>query len=150
MNNAPWVPPKLQCSYIVWVAPLILTSYLINTSQLDFKCFTVYYIFVGCITLPVHFMISYWPEKLGCHGNLTLHPEFHCMNQPHLHKLQQMILYWDSPPLICTSCITNTVFHPSFVHASCITILCSTPHLHKLRNKWQCTEFHHPSSAQVA
>jgi len=28
-------------------------------------------------------MFSYWPEKLGCHGNLTLD----CINQPHLHKL---------------------------------------------------------------
>ena len=75
--------------------------------------------------LPVHFMISYWPEKLCCNGNLMLHPEFHCVNQntscitneyctmstPHLHKFD----------LIYTSCITYehcTVFHPSFVQVA--------------------------------
>ena len=55
-----------------------------NTSQLDFKL-------LWALSLsPTHSMVSYWPEKLGYHGNLTLHPEFHCMIN-----------------LICTSCITN-------------------------------------------
>jgi len=44
---------------IVW----ILTLQKILTIQ--------YYIIVNWITLPMHSMISYWPAKLGCHGNLT-------------------------------------------------------------------------------
>ena len=72
---------------------LILTSCPINTSQLGFKCFILLW---ATSPSPMHSMISYWPEKLGCHGNLTLHPEFHCLT-------------------ICTSCTTNdrcTVIHP--------------------------------------
>ena len=122
MNNAPWVPP------------LILPT---NNSQPDF---IVYYIIVGCITFTVHSTISYWPEKLCCHGNLML---------------DRVPLFESN--LIYTSCITNeycTMFHPSSAQVWCHLhklqniVLCSTPraHLYMLHN-YCITEFHH-SSAQ--
>jgi len=39
-----------------------------------------YYIIVGynyITNSPMHSMISYWPEKLGCHGNMTFAPGLH-------------------------------------------------------------------------
>jgi len=74
--------------------------------------------------------------------------EFHCMNQPHLHKLHnKWLLYW-VPPLITscitmsstphfTSCITNDYcswVSPLVCITKIIFVLGSIPHLQKLHN----------------
>ena len=86
---------KLQC---IWYEFRPWSSQVsLNTSRLDLH-YTI--ISMAVSPSPMHSMISYWPANLGCHGNLTLHLEFHCMNrQPHLHKLHNKILCC-IPPLI--------------------------------------------------
>ena len=66
MNNAPRVP--LSCAqvevHMVYMSPALILTSPINTSQ---------YILWAVSPSLIHSMISYWPEKLGCHGTVTLH-----------------------------------------------------------------------------
>jgi len=90
MNNAPWVPPSSAqvAVYMVWVPPLILTRCPMNTSQLDFRHFTVYY----CGLYHLHLCIP--SSVIG------------------LKSLVAMVIWhWTALiNLICTSCITKENF----------------------------------------
>ena len=102
---------KLQC---IWYEFRPWSSQVsLNTSRLDLH-YTI--ISMAVSPSPMHSMISYWPANLGCHGNLTLHLEFHCMNrQPHLHKLHIKILCCVPPSshLYCTSVFVLNPHHLS-------------------------------------
>ena len=121
MNNALWVPlSSTQVAvYTVWIPPLILTSFLINTSQLDFYSILYYYGLYHlhpCIPWSVIGLKSLVAMVIRhCTLSSTTWINLICTSY-----ITKGILYC-VPPLICTNCITNeycTEFHPSFAQVT--------------------------------
>jgi len=109
MNNPPWVSPSSAQVAVctVWIPPLILMGCPEHLPW-SWTLSVPYIILLLAVSLSPTPRLVISLKRFGCHGNFTLHPEFHCIMN-----------------LICTSCITNeycTEFHPSFAQVQ--------PHLH--------------------